>query len=55
MWQEIAIIIIAIVVVAYIGYKIVVLFKKPVSPCDKCVGCPLKEQKKLDCKDFPLL
>jgi len=55
MWQEIAIIIIAIAVVGYTGYKVIVLFKKPISPCDKCDGCPLKEQvkgKSIDCKDL---
>ena len=55
MWQEIAIVLIAISVAIFVGYKVILFFKKPVTPCDKCAGCPLKEQmmgKKLDCKDF---
>jgi hypothetical protein len=54
-WQEIVIIIIAIMTVLFIVYKAAVFLKKPASPCDKCTGCPLKEQvkgNKPDCKDF---
>jgi hypothetical protein len=52
MWQDIAIITIAIVVIGYLGHRIYVFFTKPVSPCDNCVGCSLKEQlknKKTEC------
>lgn len=55
MWQEMIIIIIAFVVFGFVGYKIYCFFTKPISPCDHCTGCVLKEQlkeKSRDCKDF---
>jgi hypothetical protein len=55
MWQDMAIIAIAIVVAGYLGYKIYCFFfTKPSSPCDDCAGCSLKEQlknKKTECPD----
>lgn len=50
MWQEIAIIIIAFILILSIGRKIYTLFKHPDTantPCQGCSGCPLKEQSKI--------
>ena len=55
MWQEILVIIIAIIAVLYVALKIYRFFITPASTCDKCEGCSLKEQisKKNDgCNDF---
>jgi len=52
MWQEIVIIIIAILVVCSVGYKLYCYFTKPASPCDDCNGCALKDElkkKNFDC------
>jgi hypothetical protein len=54
MWQDITIIAIAMVVIGYLGRRIYVFFAKPVSPCDNCAGCSLKEQlksKKTECPE----
>ncbi|MDR1881140.1 MAG: FeoB-associated Cys-rich membrane protein [Tannerellaceae bacterium] len=44
MWQEIALIITGILVLAYIGYKIRRFFttKRTSNPCSGCKGCDLK-------------
>jgi hypothetical protein len=55
MWQEIIILLIAMIVFGCVGYKVYALFTKPVSLCDHCAGCTLKDQrkeKKPDCKDI---
>ena len=55
MWQDILAIIIVIVVVLYSGIRIYSYFTMSKSPCDKCVGCSLKEQineKSSACKDY---
>lgn len=48
MWQEIAVIIIALIVVLSIGRKIYAFFKQPNTiannPCHGCTGCSLKEE-----------
>lgn len=46
MWQEIAIICIAIAVVIYLGYKTYRIFIRPKdnNPCKGCCGCSLKNQ-----------
>lgn len=46
MWQEIAIILIGIAVVFYIGKKIYGFLKHPktTNPCASCSGCILKEK-----------
>lgn len=46
MWQEIAIILIGIAVVFYIGKKIYGFLKHPetANPCKGCSGCTLKEK-----------
>jgi len=49
MWQEIAIIIIDIATVLYIGFKLYKTFMHPPKssdPCCGCSGCALKEIKK---------
>lgn len=47
MWQEIAIIGVAIAVISYVGYKIYRLFIRPKrdNPCEGCCGCSLKNQR----------
>ena len=55
MWQEIVIIIIAVLVVVSIGYRLYCYFSKSTSPCDDCSGCVLKEElneKQSVCKDL---
>ena len=47
MWQEIAIIIIGILTVLYVGWKIYKMLttpKDPDNPCSGCSGCSLKDQ-----------
>lgn len=47
MWQEIAIGIIGIGVVAYLGWKVYNSFtrkKNPDNPCGGCSGCALKKE-----------
>ncbi|MBQ4161886.1 MAG: FeoB-associated Cys-rich membrane protein [Parabacteroides sp.] len=49
MWQEIAIIIVGLLVILYVGFKFYNLFTKskyPSDPCAGCTGCTLKEQLK---------
>ena len=46
MWQEIILIIIAVIVMVCVGYKLYRFFTKPYSPCDDCIGCSLKDQVK---------
>ena len=46
MWQEILIIVIALVVAVFTGYKMYRLFSKKSSPCDHCPGCSIKEKPK---------
>jgi hypothetical protein len=46
MWQEIIIVIIAVLVAGSVGYKIWRYFTKSASPCDNCTGCLLREQLK---------
>ena len=54
MWQEIVIIIIAIFVIVFVGYKLYRHFTQPASLCDDCDGCVIKDEmkKKSTCKDF---
>ena len=47
MWQEIAIIIIGILTVLYVGWKIYKMLTTPKdqdNPCSGCSGCSLKDQ-----------
>lgn len=46
MWQEIAVFIIGIAVLGYIGYKIYRTLSEPKSndPCSGCSGCTLKKE-----------
>lgn len=49
MWQEIAIIIIALIVIIFIGRKLYNFLSHPPAannPCCGCTGCALKEVKK---------
>ena len=49
MWQEIAIIIVGLFVMLYVGLKFYRLFSKPKypsNPCAGCTGCTLKVQLK---------
>ena len=50
MWQELAIIIIGLIVLLYIGRKIYKLLAHPPKagdPCCGCTGCNLKDVKKI--------
>lgn len=55
MWQEIAIIIIGIVALLYVGFKIYRFITRPKdsSPCAGCPGCAMKNEikDKEDCPD----
>ncbi len=55
MWQEIAIIVIGIGVIVYIGLKIYRFITRPQdsNPCAGCPGCALKDEikDKDDCPD----
>ncbi|MDL2221399.1 FeoB-associated Cys-rich membrane protein [Parabacteroides sp. OttesenSCG-928-N08] len=53
MWQTIAIILIGVAVVFYLGRKIYRLLTQPesVNPCEGCPGCALKELKGRDKND----
>ncbi len=54
MWQEIAIIIIGLIVLLYIGRKIYKLLAHPPKagdPCCGCTGCNLKDVKKSRIKE----
>ena len=57
MWQQIAIILIGIAVIAIIGYKIWQAIAKPkaYNPCEGCAGCALTNMQKenLSCKEAP--
>lgn len=47
MWQEIAVFIIGLIVIFYIGKKIYKFFTHPTgtdNPCQGCRGCALKNQ-----------
>ena len=47
MWQEIAVFIIGLIVIFYIGKKIYKFFTHPTgtdNPCQGCPGCALKKQ-----------
>lgn len=46
MWQEVAVFIIGLVAVGYIGYKIYRMLSGPTSndPCCGCGSCALKEE-----------
>lgn len=47
MWQNIAVIIIGLITIAYIGrkiYRMLTTSKDPDSPCSGCSGCTLKDQ-----------
>jgi hypothetical protein len=55
MWQEVLILIIAVIVIGYVGYKIYCFFTQPAPSCNSCAGCSLKEQlksKNRNCKEF---
>lgn len=57
MWQEIAIIIVGIAALVYVGVKVYRFITRPKdsSPCSGCSGCSLKNQveKKEDCPGAP--
>ncbi len=46
MWQEIAIVVIGLLTVAYVGWKVYNVFSKPKrsSGCGCCDGCSLKKR-----------
>lgn len=52
MWQEIAIILIGIIIVLYLGrkiYRFIVHPSKGENPCAGCCGCSLKQEVKKKC------
>ena len=53
MWQEIAVFIIGLIVIFYIGKKIYKFFTHPTgtdNPCQGCPGCALKNKIRNNCK-----
>lgn len=49
MWQEIAIILIGLLTIGYVGWKIYSALTRrfdPADPCAGCSGCALKEEMK---------
>ncbi|MBP3519467.1 MAG: FeoB-associated Cys-rich membrane protein [Parabacteroides sp.] len=53
MWQEIAVLIIGLIVILYIGWKLYRLLAHPTgtdNPCHGCPGCALKD--KANAPDF---
>lgn len=48
MWQEVAVGIIGIIILIFLGWKIYRIFINPIKtndhPCSKCCGCTLKKQ-----------
>lgn len=52
MWQEIAVLIIGLIVIFHIGKKIYKFFTHPTqtdNPCQGCPGCALKQNPKQPC------
>ena len=55
MWQEIAVFIIGLIVIFYIGKKIYKFFTHPTetdNPCQGCPGCALKNKSETTMSDF---
>lgn len=55
MWQEIAVFIIGLIVIFYIGKKIYKFFTHPTgtdNPCQGCRGCALKNKTETTVSDF---
>lgn len=52
MWQTIAVALIGIAVIAYVGYKVWRFLTKPPTenPCEHCAGCPLNNKEKCNVK-----
>ena len=56
MWQEIAIILIGLLTIGYVGWKIYSALTRPSRPGDSCAGCKgcsLKEEIRKNANDQP--